>query len=486
MALGFADYADLDGLGLAALIRRGSVSERDVMETALAAIEHLNPALNAVTLTMRPQAEAAIAAGLPDGPFRGVPFLLKDLSPTAAGVPTTGGSRFFAVGPRSYDTEIVRRWRSAGLLMVGKTNTPECGSSGSTEPVATGPTHNPWRRGFSPGGSSGGSAAAVAAGIVPVAHASDGGGSIRGPASCCGLVGLKPTRGRNSLAPDAGEAWQGFVAEHVVSRSVRDTAALLDATAGYCPGDPHIAPLPSRPFLAEVGAAPGRLRIGVALSAMAGQTLHPQARMAAEKAARLLADLGHEVAEVSPEYDAQLLLDAFMTFFAAGVGHAIEEQAAASGRTPSPDLIERNNLWLWEQSKRLGSTDYLRAIAKVNVVCRQFARFFTGHDIWLTPTTADPPPPHGHLHADMDDVPEFFRRLWRFNPVQWVYNATGHPAITVPFHWTEEGLPIGVMLGGGFGEEAVLLRVASQIEQAAPWRHLHPPVSLWSQPSPPP
>lgn len=480
MALGFAEYADLDGLGLAALIRGGAVSEREVMETALAAIERLNPTLNAVTLTMRPQAEVALAAGLPDGPYHGVPFLLKDLSPTATGVPTSGGSRFFVSGPRTYDTEIVRRWRRTGLLFVGKSNTPECGSSGSTEPVATGPTHNPWRPGFSPGGSSGGSAAAVAAGIVPVAHASDGGGSIRGPASCCGLVGLKPTRGRNSLAPDAGEAWQGFVAEHVVSRSVRDTAALLDATAGPCPGDPHMAPPPARPFLAEVGAAPGRLRIGVALHTMAGQTLHPEARQAAENAARLLADLGHEVEPVSPDYDAELLLDAFMTFFAAGVGHAIEEKAAATGRVPSPSLIEQNNLWLWEQSKHIGCTDYLRAVFKLNTVCRQFARFFTGYDIWLTPTTADPPPPHGHLHADTDDVPEFFRRLWRFNPVQWVYNATGQPAITVPLHWTADGLPIGVMLGAGFGEDVVLLRLAAQIEQAAPWRHHHPPVSLWS------
>ena len=479
MVLGFTEYADQDGLGLAALIRRGAISPTDAMETAIAAIERLNPMLNAVTLVMRAEAKAVIAAGLPDGRYRGVPFLLKDLTPTAANVPTSGGSRFFSGVVRPYDTEIVRRWRQAGLVMVGKTNTPECGSSGSTEPVATGPTHNPWRLGYSPGGSSGGSAAAVAAGIVPAAHASDGGGSIRGPASCCGLVGLKPTRGRNSLAPDAGEAWQGFVAEHVVSRSVRDTAALLDATAGYCPGDPHIAPPPSRAFLQEVGAAPGRLRIGVALHEMAGQELHPDTRAAVAKAARLLADLGHDVEEVSPEYDVPLLLDAFMAFFAAGVGLAIEEQAKATGRVPSHDLIERNNLWLWENAKRIGSMDYLRAVAKVNTVSRQFARFFADHDIWLTPTAADPPPPHGHLNTDMEDTPEFFRRLWRFNPVQWVYNATGHPAITLPLHWNDAGLPIGVMFGAGFGEDAMLLRLAGQIEHAAPWRNRHPRVSLW-------
>jgi amidase len=364
--------------------------------------------------------------------------------------------------------------------MVGKSNTPELGSSGSTEPVATGATHNPWALGHTPGGSSGGSAAAVAAGIVPVAHASDGGGSIRGPAACCGLVGIKPTRGRNSMAPDAGEAWQGFVAEHVVSRSVRDSAALLDATAGYCAGDPNIAPLPARPFLAEVGADPGRLRIGVAQHEAAGERFHPEAAAAVAHAARLLADLGHDVEDASPAYDAPLLLEGFMTFFAAGVGHAIEEQAAATGVAPSAELIERNNLWLWERSKAIGCTDYLRAIAKQNTVTRQFARFFDAYDIWLTPTTADPPPALGHLHADTNDGEEFFRRLWRFNPMQWVYNATGQPAITLPLYWTAEGLPLGVMLGAGFGQEAVLFRLAGQVERAAPWRHRHPPVSAWT------
>ena len=480
MALTLSEYADHDGLALGALVRSGAVSATELMETALAAIERLNPRLNAVTYTMRPQAEAAIAAGLPDSAYMGVPFLLKDLSPTVADLPTTAGSRFFGDVVRPFDTELVRRWKRAGLVMLGKTNTPELGSSGSTEPVATGPTHNPWVLGRSPGGSSGGSAAAVAAGIVPAAHATDGGGSIRGPASCCGLVGLKPTRGRNTLAPNAGEAWQGFVAEHVVSRSVRDSAALLDATAGYYPGDPNIAPTPARQYLQEVDAAPGRLRIGVALREVAGQRFHPDAAAAVAVAARLLADLGHEVEEVSPQYDAPLLLEAFMTFFAAGVGHAIEEHAAATNKVPSPNLIERNNLWLWEKSKKIGCTDYLRAIAKQNTVTRQFARFFSDYDIWLTPTTAEPPPPLGYLHADVDDVEEFFRRLWRFNPVQWVYNATGNPAITLPLHWNAAGLPLGVMLGAEFGAEATLFRVSAQLETAAPWRHRHPPISVWT------
>lgn len=480
MPITFAEYAQHDGLALAAQIRTGAIEVRDVLATALAAIDRLNPTLNAVTLMMTEQAEAAVAAGLPDGPYTGVPFLLKDLSPTAAGVPASAGSRFFGGVTKPYDTELVSQWKRAGLVMLGKTNTPECGSSGSTEPVATGPTHNPWVLGYTPGGSSGGSAAAVAAGIVPAAHASDGGGSIRGPASCCGLVGLKPTRGRNSLAPDAGEAWQGFVAEHVVSRSVRDSAALLDATAGYRLGDPHVAPLPRRSFLEEASAPPGKLHIGVALSGLNAKKFHPDAAAAVAHAAHLLADLGHEVEEASPDYESELLLDAFMTFFAAGVGHAIEEHSAASGKVPGPDLIEANNLWLWEQSKRIGCTDYLRAIAKVNTTSRQFARFFATYDLWLTPTMAEPPPAHGYLYADVDDVPEFFRRLWEFNPINWAYNANGHPAITLPLHWNEVGLPIGVMLGGRFGDEGLLFRVAGQLEEAAPWRDRHPRTSIFA------
>ena len=261
---------------------------------------------------------------------------------------------------------------------------------------------------------------------------------------------------------------------------MRDTAALLDATAGYHPGDPHIAPVPQRPFLAEVGAPPGRLRIGVALHEAAGERFHPDAAAAVGNAARLLEGLGHTVEEASPQYDAGLLLEAFMTYFAAGVGHAIEEHAALTGKVPSAETIEGNNLWLWEQSKHIGCTDYLRAVAKHNTVLRQFAQFFGGYDLWLTPTTADPPPPHGHLHADVADGAEFFRRLWRFNPLQWAYNGTGHPAITLPLHWNAAGLPLGVMIGAAFGAEATLLRVSAQLETAAPWRDRHPPVSVWT------
>ncbi len=480
MALGFAEYADLDGLALGALIGSGGISATEAMQTALAAIGKLNPTINAVTRTMRPQAEAAIAAGLPQGPFQGVPFLVKDLIQTVANVPTDGGSRFFMGVVRPYDSELVRRWKAAGLVMLGKTNTPECASSGSTEPVATGATHNPWALGHTPGGSSGGAAAAVAAGIVPAAQASDAGGSIRGPASCCGLVGLKPTRGRISLAPDAGEVWQGLNVEHVVSRSLRDSAALLDVSAGYCPGDPYTAPPPARPFLAEVGADPGRLRIGVSLNEAVGKRFDPDAAEAVARAARLLEGFGHHVEEAAPAFDAALLGEAFMVFFAAAVGASIDAHALATGQTPSNDLLERNNLWLWRKSKDIRALDYMRAVDRMNTVSRQYAQFFTTHDIWLTPTMAEPPPKLGHLYADVDDVDEFFRRLWLFNPMNSISNASGHPAISLPLHWNAEGLPIGVMLGAGFAREAVLLQVSAQLEAACPWRDRHPPVSAWN------
>jgi amidase len=480
MALGFSDYGDRDGMGLAELVRRREVSAAELVDTALAAIERLNPKLNAVVRTMAPEAAATLAAGLPPGSFAGVPFLLKDLAPSYAGVPTDGGSRFFKGVVSAYDSEIMRRWKQAGLVVVGKTNTPELGSSGSTEPVATGPTHNPWQLDHTPGGSSGGSAAAVAAGIVPAAQAGDAGGSIRGPASCCGLVGMKPTRGRNSLGPDAGEGWHGMVAEHVVSRSVRDSAALLDRTAGYSVGDPHVAPLPARPFLAEVGADAGRLRIGVALHEAGGVRFHPDCAAAVERTARLLADLGHDVEEVSPTYDWSLLGEAVMAFFAASVGRAIEDHAAETGRVPSVETVERNNLWLWQRARETNAVEYLRAVKRLNTVTRQFAAFFVDHDVWLTPTMAAPPPRLGHLHADVDDVEEFFRRLWTFNPLNTIYNASGQPAISLPLHWNDAGLPIGLMLGAAFGAEGLLFRLAAQLEAAQPWHGRHPPTSVWN------
>lgn len=478
MGISLADYARHDALGLAELVRRKQVTPAELVAAAFAAIEAVDPALNAVTRRMERQAVEQLAALPADGPLAGVPFLLKDLTVSYAGVPNDCGSRLFKGYVRNHDSEILRRWKRAGLVVVGKTNTPEIGSNGSTEPVAGGATRNPWNPGHTTGGSSGGSAAAVAAGMVPAAHANDAGGSIRGPASCCGLVGLKPTRGRNSLGPDVGESWQGLVAEHVVTRSVRDSAAFLDATAGYATGDPHMAPPPARPFLREVGADAGRLRIGVSLASAVGVRFHPDCARAVERAARALESAGHIVEEAAPAHDHVLLDGALMTLFAAAAAQAVGECAAATGQVPGNDNLERNNLWLWERGRRLGAVEYLAAVDRINTVTRRFAAFFDTHDVWLTPTMATPPPKLGHLFADVDDVEEFFRRLWAFNPMNTIYNVSGHPAISLPLHQGANDLPIGVMLGGRFGDEATLLRLSAQLERDLPWAGRHPAIGV--------
>jgi len=478
--LSLSDYASHDAVGLAELVRREGIAPAELVATALQAIERLNPELNAVVATLAEQAKAAAKDWVPDGPLRGVPFLLKDLVVSYAGLPTNCGSRYFQGWVRDYDSEILKRWTQAGVIVVGKTNTPELGSSGSTEPVAHGATHNPWNLKHTPGGSSGGSAAAVAAGIVPAAHANDAGGSIRGPASCCGLVGLKPTRGRNPLGPDAAEHWNGLVVEHVVTRSVRDSAAFLDATSGPDVGDPHIAPQPTQPYLNEVGADPGRLRIGFARAVPEGPAFAPDCQEAVEETAELLVDLGHEVEEASPKWNAALLGEAFMTIFEANTAWALAVREAQTGVPPSRDNVENNNLWLMERGKRHTAIDLLKAQAKINVITRQFARFFLNYDVWLTPTMATPPPELGHLYADVEDVELFFERLWTFNPLNSVYNASGCPAISLPLSWSEEGLPIGLMLGAAFGNEALLFRLSAQLEAAQPWAERHPAVSVWN------
>jgi amidase len=479
--LTLSEYAEHDAMALADLVRRSEVSAPELLEIALEATALLNPQLNAITNVMADEARATASGTIPDGQFRGVPFLLKDILVSYAGVATNCGSRFFNGWTREFDSEILRRWKAAGLVVFGKTNTPEIGSNGSTEPVANGPTHNPWQLDHSTGGSSGGSVAAVAAGIVPAAHANDGGGSIRGPASCCGLVGMKPTRGRNPLGPDAGELWSGLVAEHVVTRSVRDSAALLDCTAGEDVGDPYFAPRPRRKFLDEVSIDPAPARIGFSPGTPAGQAAHSDCLEALAGAATLLEALGHHVEEAEPDHDRELTSEVFMGLFAAHNAYAIESGAALSGRTPSTENLERNNLYLLERGRRMSATDLLSVMAQMNGLTRRFAKFFDSYDVWLTPTMATPPPRLGHLYADMEDTELFFERLWTFNTANTIYNIAGNPAISVPLHWNENGLPIGVMLGAKSGREDLLYGLAGQLERAQPWWDRHPPVGLWTE-----
>ncbi|MBI06596.1 MAG: amidase [Rhodospirillaceae bacterium] len=471
----FAEYAQYDGLGLADLVRRKEVSPAELVSSAYAVIERLNPQLNAVICSLEDHAQKTLETGPSKGPFHGVPFLLKDLMVSLAGVPTNCGSRLSDGYTRSYDSDLVTRFKESGVVIIGKTNTPELGMNASTEPVLNGPTHNPWNLALTPGGSSGGSAAAVAAGIVPMAHANDGGGSTRIPATCCHLVGLKPTRGRNPAGPDLGEIWNGFVSEHIVSRSVRDTAAMLDCTAGPSPGDPYFAPPPERPFLNEIGRDPGRLRIAVTDITASGDQVHEDCKVAVADIAKHLCDLGHEVEEAAPAYDQNAFADAFIVIMTAHCTAFMEEVAAVTGRSPSRATLENVNLWVLEHGRRYSALDMVRAMNRLNITCRQVGKFFETYDIFLTPGLAMPPPPLGYMFADNEGL-EVWDRMRDFTPFTHIFNATGQPAISVPAMLNSEGLPIGVQLVGRYADDGCLLALASQIEITRPWNGDRPPI----------
>jgi amidase len=452
------------------------VKPLELVEAAIARIERLNPRLNAVVAPMYDEARRRAGHEL-DGPFAGVPFLLKDLLAEYAGAPTTEGSRFLSGHyTAAADSELVARIKRAGLVVLGKTNTPEFGILPTTEPRLFGPARNPWDPTRTPGGSSGGSAAAVAAGLVPMAHANDGGGSIRIPASCCGLFGLKPTRARNPLGPHYGDLFCGLVAEHAVTRSVRDSAALLDATAGPAPGDPYWAPPPARPYTQEIHAAPGRLRIAVTTAAANGAPIHPDCVAAVQDAARLAASLGHVVTEAAPAIDSEMVAHAFITLWAAGCAWGIDDWARRMGRTPSSDDFEPLTAILAEMGRRRTAADLLLGLQDLQSVSRAVARFFAIHDVWLTPTLAEPPLSLGSFE-DPDDPLHGLRRSAAFVPFTPVANATGQPAMSVPLAWNADGLPIGTHWVGRFGEEATLFRLAAQLEAARPWAGRRPPIA---------
>jgi Asp-tRNA(Asn)/Glu-tRNA(Gln) amidotransferase A subunit family amidase len=472
---GFSDYTDYDGLGLAELVRNGEVTAGEVLEAAIERIEALNPELNAVVTKVYDQARAAAGHRDPSPPLAGVPFLLKDLGGAQAGVPFSAGSRFFAHAPAPADGEIVTRHKRAGLMILGRTNTPEFGLSATTEPALFGPTRNPWDPTRTAGGSSGGSAAAVAARMVPVAHASDGGGSIRIPAACCGLFGLKITRGRNSLAPYAGESLAGCSVEHAVSISVRDSAAVLDATCGPAPGDPYFAPPPARPFLEEVGADPGRLRIALATRPFNGAPVEAECVRAAEAAARLCEELGHSVDEAAPAFDAAGLDQHYNLVFAVGAAGNIRLRARALGRELEPSGFERVTWAMLEEAERVTGPAFVQSVNRLHGISREIAAFFKTYDVLLTPTLAEPPVKLGVIDMMSEDVDAYRDRLWRFTPFTYAFNVTGQPAMSVPLAWNAAGLPIGVQFVGRYGAEATLFRLAAQLETARPWADRRPP-----------
>ena len=471
-------YADLDATALADLVLRRKVQPLELVDASIESIEKLNTRLNAVVTPMYEQARAAAAGELPMGPFRGVPFLLKDLLASYAGVRMTSGSAFLENFVPGYDSALVSRYKRAGLIVVGKTNTPEFGIVPTTEPKLFGPSRNPWDISRTTGGSSGGSAAAVAARIVPMAHANDGGGSIRIPASCCGLFGLKPTRARNSLGPAFGDMFSGLVAEHAVTRSVRDSAALLDATAGPEVGDPYYAPPPARPFIQEVGADPGRLRIAVSVAAPSGVSIHDDCVAAVRDAAKLCSELGHNVEEASPTFNREMLTRSFMALWAAGCTWEIDGQAQRSGRTASADQFEPSTWTLYQMGANVSASQYLQALQSLQSMSREIGRFFVDYDVWLTPTLGMPPVELGHFDSPAEDPLRGMRRAAEFVPFTPICNATGQPAMSVPLYWNSEGLPVGTHFVARFGDEATLFRLAAQLEEARPWKDRRPPVAV--------
>jgi amidase len=469
--------AFLDAIALADLVRRKEVKPIELVDAAIERIERLNPRLNAVVTPMYDQARIAAQGDIPDGPFRGVPFLLKDIVAAYAGVRMTSGSAFLRDFVPDHDSELVRRHKRAGLIILGKTNTPEFGILCTTEPRLFGPSRNPWDLSRTTGGSSGGPAAAVAAGIVPMAHANDGGGSIRIPASCCGLFGLKPTRARNPLGPDAGDIMGGFVAEHALTRSVRDSAALLDATAGPDVGDPYWAPPQARPFLQEVGAAPGRLRIAFSTKSATGVPIHVDCVKAVEDAAKLCADLGHEVVEAAPEFNTLFLTRAFSVVWWSGTAAGIDGLAFVTGRVPTQDQFEPLTWALYEKGHKVTGSEYLLSQLILQQSARQVAHFMEKHDVWLQPVLAEPPVPLGTFDSTPENPMKAWDRAVAFVPVTPLFNLTGQPAMSVPLFWNADGLPVGVHFAARFGDEATLFRLASQLEAARPWADRRPPVS---------
>ena len=475
-----ADLSTLDATAQAELVRRGDATPRDLVASAIERIERVNPKLNAV---ITPLFEKALAAAdsqqLPAGPFRGVPYLLKDLSCTTAGDPFYAGMRFLRDlrWTEREDGGLVTKLRNAGFVIVGRTNVPELGPLPTTEPVAFGPTRNPWNPAHSSGGSSGGSAAAVASGMVPAAHATDGGGSIRVPASECGLVGLKPSRGRVSMGPQASDAWHGLVIEHAVTHTVRDSAALLDVAAGALPGDPYMAPPPARPFLQEVGAPPGRLRVGVLATQPSGQSIHPECAAAARDAGKLLQSLGHEVSESHPAaLDDHEALRQTILVVSAWTARDLDFWSERTGRTIREADVEPMIWALAEMGRPISAPDYIKSATHMQLWARRVAAWWNDFDLLVTPTIPDPPPPLGEFDPEPDAPLAGFARGGHFVMFTMPYNVTGQPAVSVPLAWSSAGLPIGVQLVAAYGREDLLFRVAAQLEEARPWRGRRPAI----------
>ena len=493
---GMVEYTEADATELAGRVARSELAPAELVETAIQAIEKVDPTLNAVVHRMFDAARALARSDLPAGPFRGVPMVVKDFDGFVKGVPFTASTRFLDGFVPDHDAEAIARLRRAGLIFLAKTNCPELAILGTTEPLWRGPTRNPYDLERSTGGSSGGSAALVAARAVPVAHGGDGGGSLRIPASHCGLVALKASRGRVPLGPDQGEGWGGFVQWGALTRSVRDCAALIDVMAGPMPGDPYAAPALQRPLRAEVGEPPGRLRVGFFAGSLLGRHVHPDHAAGVKLVAGQLEALGHHVEEAKPVFDKEALVAAYLTQVAAGVAAEIDDFARLSGRVPHPDQFEPATWFLNQVGRALTALDLLHARDTVQAAGRSTAAFHERYDVFLSCTVTHPQARLGQLRlgavelaglAALRRVPvpgALLRRVidrlapdfLELTPNTQLFNQTGQPAISLPLHSSPQGLPIGLQLAAAYGREDVLIRVAAQLESAHPWSARRPRV----------
>lgn len=471
------DLERTDAVGLAELVRTKQVTALELVDHAIGRIEKLNPLLNAVVTPMFEAAREQAGRPLGDGPFAGVPFLLKDILAACDGVRYTSGSRLLSDFVAYEDSVLVERLRRAGFLFLGKTNVPEFGFLPTTEPLLFGACKNPWDLGRSTGGSSGGSAAAVAARMVPAAHANDGGGSIRIPASCCGLFGLKPTRGRITLGPALGDIMGGLVAEHVVSWSVRDSAAILDATHGPSVGDPYYAPPPARPYADEVKTPPGKLKIGYSARTISGVPVDADCVAALESCASLLRELGHEVVPRDMFLPADMFLEAFSVLWTAGAAATIDGLSFLTGRKATAENVEPMSLALAEAGRQRSAHEYLMSLSILQRLSREWAKQRADLDVYLTPTLAKVPVPLGTFDDAESPLAGLFlaAEYAPFTPLQ---NMTGEPAANLPLYWNREGLPIGVQIVGRYADEATLFRLSAQLEETRPWAARIPALAL--------
>jgi amidase len=475
--MGFPEYASYDGLGLAELVRRGEVSPAELVEAAILRIDRHNPVLNAVIHDARDEARRVAAGPLPDGPFRGVPFLIKDLGCPVAGWPRTSGSRFLAGEITPEDGELARRYRASGVVFLGKTNVPELGITGTTESALLGPCRNPWNPDHIAGGSSGGAASATAAGIVPLAHASDGLGSIRIPAACCGVFGLKTTRDRNPGGPRDADRVLGFGVDHVVSRSVRDSAAMLDWTGGPEPASPYAHPAKERPYLEEIAAPPGRLRIAFSTETPSGRPIDPEIQAAAVETAALLESLGHDVEERGLEVDYRALYRAQAVVSAASAAAKYREMVARVGREAREDELEPLTWAGIRNGRKLSGEDVFFAWRRLRELERDVLALFEEFQVFLTPVLGTPPPRIGHIDPVKLEPREVGKRQARAFPFTPPMNFTGQPAMSVPLCESADGLPIGMQFAARYADEATLFRLAAQLEQAKPWSGRRP--AIW-------